>query len=302
MPLSGVKKFHRELFDALNDNKTVFVSKHGRIVAAFRPYAYVPESVVAAYASPNLQLPVVTARDIQRTSLSQPVAAAAAGLPAVVEKDSRIYGLLTPAHAPRPASIPDPDVVDARAGAMLDYQKRHPDASIDDIMAFADQFDADHSDQAPAQSWPLAPEFEDDDAVDADIEKWRKSGSDIEDLVEEIFSTLAHGIAAGADDVEVAVPALTRTRVAEAPDRLDVALSFRVFVADAEKLEAADETLSARAGYVRALTTAPGPNSGVMWRLGNLARRTDHCAEAARWFRLSLAYDEALPHHRVRWA
>jgi hypothetical protein len=305
LPLSALKKLHKVLFEALKAEKTVYVSKHGRIVAAFRPYTYVPEGVAAVYASPNLDLPTITARDIQRTSLSKPIAAAAAWLPAVVEKDSRIYGMLTPATAPRPDTAPDPDTVGAKAEAILDYQQRNPTASIDEIMAFADSLDPVQEEQTPPRMWPLAAEFENADAVYADIKGWREQGSDIEDVVEGLFDVLGKGIEAAGEDDEISVQIvpdlahLTPSHVAGTYIVCDLAdydggfmpPSIRAFVLQTEQLEAAGERLDARARYVCALTNESLPNVGVMWRLGNLARHAGHPAEAARWFRFSLAYN-----------
>jgi hypothetical protein len=293
MPLSGLKKLHKELFDALRADKTVYVSKHGRVIAAFRPYAYVPESVAAVYASPNLELPTITARDIQRTSLSKPIAAAAAGLPAVVEKDSRIYGMLTPATTPAPETVPDPDTVGAKAQAMMDFQERNPRASIAEVMAFADSLDSAPAQPAPAAAWPLAADFATADGVSLDIKGWREQGSDVEDVVEELLDALERGIKAAGrtNGSSVRKPPKLRTLTPPPVTGGAVPASSRSFVRNAEQLEAAGEAVDARAGYVRALTTEPLPNVGVMWRLGNLARRTGHLSEAARWFRFSLAYD-----------
>lgn len=293
MPLSGLKKLNKELFEALLADKTVYVSKRGRVVAAFRPYTYVPERVAAVYASPNLDPPTITARDIQRTSLSKPIAAAAAGLPSVVEKDSRIYGMLTPATAPAPETIPDPDAVGAKAQAMLDFQERNPDAPIEEIMAFSDSLDLAPAQSAPAAGWPMAADFGTPDGVSVDINSWREQGSDVEDVVEELLDVLEQGIKTAGRTNGSAVrrrPKLRRVTPPPVAENL-AATSSRSFVRTAEQLEAAGETVDARAGYVRALATEPVPNVGVMWRLGNLARRTGHLSEAARWFRFSLAYD-----------
>lgn len=294
MPLSALKKLHKELFEALRADKTVYVSKHGRIVAAFRPYGYVPESVVAAYASPNLELPTLSARDIQRTSLSKPVAEAEAGLPAVVEKDSRIYGMLTPASAPPPEAVPDRDVVAAKAAAMLDFQQRNPNASIEDVMAFAGSLDAAPAEQSAATTWPIATDFVAADGVAYDIEGWREKGSDVEDEVEGILAALEQGVRAAARRKNGAslpsVPKLRKPKARKVNGNA-VTASSRAVVRTAEQLEAAGEPVDARARYVEALTADPLPNVGVMWRLGNLARSTGHLSEAARWFQYSLAYD-----------
>ena len=294
MPLSALKKLHKELFEALRADKTVYVSKHGRIVAAFRPYGYVPESVAAVYASPNLELPTITARDIQRTSLSKPVAEAEAGLPAVIEKDSRIYGMLTPAGTPPPAAVPDRDTVGAKASAMQDFQQHNPDASIEEVMAFADSIDADPAEQTAATTWPITADFVTSDGVAYDIKGWRDKGSDVEDEVEGILAALEQGIKTAARRTNgVSLPSVPKLRKPKARSVTGnaAAASSRSVVRTAEQLEAAGEPVDARARYVEALTADPLPNVGVMWRLGNLARSTGHFSEAARWFQYSLAYD-----------
>lgn len=309
LPLSALKNHVTDLFEALKAGTTVYISKHGRITAAFRPHMFVPESVAAVYTSPHLDLPTITAREIGRQSLSQVIAEAAAGLPAVAIKDSRIYGMLTPATAPHPDTVPNPTAVGAKADALLDYQENNPDASIDDIMAFSNSLDPVQEEQVTPRTWPLAAEFDDPAAVHDDIEGWRKQGSDIEDVVEELIEALGQGIAAARENY---IPATSIV-----PGRVDLARthytttavldelasyrggytpsSIRIFIQHAEQLEAAGDPVDARTGYVRALATElaiePLPNVGVMWRLGNLARHAHRPAEAALWFRFSLAYD-----------
>lgn len=310
LPLSALKNHVIDLFEALKAGTTVYISKHGEIVAAFRPHMYVPEGVAAVYTSPHLDPPAITAREIGRESLSQVIAEAAAGFPAVAMKENRIYGMLTPATAPQPDTVPDPAEVGAKAEALRVYQENNPDAPVDDIMAFSKSLDRGQQDQLPPRTWPLAAEFDDPVAVHDDIKAWRKQGSAIEDVVEELIEVLGQGIAAVGEKDRLAAtsgPAdlahVARSRVARTGilDELASSLggfmpsSTRLFITHAEQLEAAGDPVDARTGYVHALAAelavAPIPDVGVMWRLGNLARHTDRPAEAKLWFRLSLAYD-----------
>src|SRR6201999_432939 len=157
---------------------------------------------------------------------------------------------------------------------------------------------------APPLTWALAAELENADAVHADIKGWREQGSDIEDIVESVFDVLGKTIAVAAEDDGTSAPMLPnlsnlRPHVAStaAIRGLDDYLggftppATRAGVLHGERLEATGQPAVARANYVWALTTEPLPNVGVMWRLGNLARHAGHRAEAALWFRLSLAYD-----------
>ena len=310
LPLSALKSNVTELFEALKVGTTVYVSKHGRITAAFRPRTFVPELVAAAYTSPELDLPTITARDIGRHSLSQVVADAEAGLPAAAVKDGHVYGILTPASTPRPDVAPDPDVVAARADAMLEYQTRHPDASADDIVAFSDSLESAQAAQAPPRTWPLSAEFDARTEIHDDIGRWRDQGSRVEDIVEEIVAALGEGlVVAECQDrplgsIRPALAHILSVHGATVTTSLKelAALhggfmpnSVSASIQQAEQREAVGESVAARVGYVNALAfgmaAARVPNVGVMWRLGNLARHTDRPAEAALWFRFSLAYD-----------
>lgn len=292
LPVSALKDQVTTVFDALKADKVVYVSNRGRIAAAFRPYTFVPEGVAALHVNPNLNLPfTVSARDMGRGVPSKQVSEAAAGLPSIVEKDRNIYGMLTPASAPRPRTIPDPNEVGAKAEAILAYQQRNPSSPIEDVLAFADEGAVPHKEALGAPSWPLGdPEsgiaqLESDDAVDNDLDDWRKQGSDVEDIVKNVFAHLLGTVAAIAHGTPTPVPNLGIDSA-----RL-VAPSARIKVLSGERQEAAGDTVVARTDYVTALVTEGHPNVGVMWRLGNLARTEGHTAEAARWFRLSLACD-----------
>jgi hypothetical protein len=310
LPVSALKRHLTTIFDALKADKTVYIAKRGKIVAAFQPYSAVPESVAALHGSPNLELPTITARDIGRNSLSEAVSEAEMGLPRMVERQGHIYGMLTAAHAPAPETIPDPDTVGAKAEAILGFQKKNPEASIDDVMAFSDSLDEPRDDAATQRPWPLAAESESNDAVEAELAKWRARDSQVEYIVETVFTIFDKALPyVAVDALPHLAPPVLQNFVDQAHDLSEIVRhtsnpATRSSITHGERLEAAGEWVDARATYVRTLmtTTTTLPNTGVMWRLGNLARRVGYRAEAARWFRLALSVDvlsdavDSMPH------
>jgi hypothetical protein len=168
-------------------------------------------------------------------------------------------------------------------------------------MDFYRELDGQHEDAASAYDWSLgdlvAPAEVDSDAINDELERWRDQGSEVEDVVESIFTSLDRAIPAIVDGRGIAV------RLPTVPDTVTATLNVtgqpgRDTVVGGEQFEATGDTVLARAHYVTALTAAPLPDVGVMYRLGNLARSTGHAAEAARWFRLSFTYD-ALEQHEA---
>jgi hypothetical protein len=300
LPVSELKRHLTAIFDALEADKTVYIAKRGKIVAAFQPYTAVPESVTAIHGSPILKdLPSITARQIGRESLSEAIIEAESGLPRVVEREGRIYGMLTSAHAPALKTIPNPETVGAKAEALLDYQKSNPDASIDDIMAYSDGLDQAHDNTPSQQAWPLAAELETQDAIDADIAGWRARESQVEDIVVMIFTFFEKALSPV--DIEAAPfvnPLALQAFINQSNDLSEIVRftsnpATRWNIIQGERLEAAGQLVDARAMYVRTLMTPTTmlPDPGVMWRLGNLDRRIGYRAEAARWFRLALSVD-----------
>lgn len=326
LPVSALKEQAKVVFEALKKGQIVYVANRGRVIAAFRPYTFVPDAVAALYTSPYLDLPTVTARDLGRgIRLSKVVTEAAEGLPSIVEKDRRIYGILTPATAPEPSEIPDPESVGAKAEAVRKYREANPDATIDQIMDYSNSLDESHEDVGAWREWPLSDQvavtrLEDDATINDELELWRDQGSDVEDVVHKVFASLDEAIPAGAGrsgfllrllDGSHRVSALLRKSAvpdlavgsrsvsvkSAVPDLVvgsrpvNFALAGRETVLGGEKLEADGKAVQARTSYVIALTADQHPNVGAMWRLGNLARSVGHSAEAARWFRLSLVVD-----------
>lgn len=298
LPVSAIKRHHTAIFDALEAEKTVYIAKRGKIVAAFRPYTAVPESVAALYNSPILKdLPSITARQIGRDSLSEVITEAESGLPTVVESKGRIYGILTAAAAPAPGAIPDPDIVGAKAEALLEFQRSNPGASIDEIMAVSNSLDQGTEVAPPHEVWPPAPveDSEDSAAVAADIVRWLARDSLVEDIVAEVFTLLDTALPLIDDDAQpFGRSELWDDLMAEMYGLTGTyGPATRSGVLRGEKLEAAGQLVDARTVYVHSLISPVTglPDTGVMWRLGNLNRRAGHRAEAARWFRLALLVD-----------
>ncbi len=293
-PTAALKSHTRELFDALKAGKIVYVSKHGKIRAAFLPYGLVPAAVAKAHASPNLDTFSVSSADSWQGNLAKPLADAEAGLPSIVEKDRDIYGMLVPASAPRPVTIPDPAKVGAKAEAMREFRLSKPEASVEDVVAFSKSLDAHVDGGVEQRGWPLSSEYEDDEKVEANIASWREAQSAVEEVVEHVFKTFDSAISVGAMPKllglvprEMVAPALVRGAVGgfAAPDS---------GVERGELLEAAGDEIGARAVYVMSIESSP---VGAMWRLANQARRLGRRDEAARWSRLTLAADVLSEHH-----
>ncbi|WP_396908173.1 hypothetical protein [Mycolicibacterium sp.] len=333
LPLSAVKSHVTTLFDSLKDDSTVYVSKHGRIVAAFWPLAFVPETVRSAYSSPHADLPTLTATEIGRNGPSDAISKAERGLPTVVGRDGRIYGILTRATAPQPATVPDPAIVGAKSDALLDFQRNNPDATIEDIMAFSDDLDADQQHAGRFELDLVPANIVSDAAVAADIGKWISGGSEVEDVVQMAFRLLKVTITMatthdGVKETTMDLTTLKRAELEPGPTLIvkgDYYITPRARVLSGEKLvaeakkaaargqerEAARNLTAARAVFIDALTDRPLPDPGVMWHLGSLALEVGHTAEAAQWFNYSLGWDvvcnyytfpEDLPERRERAA
>jgi len=297
LPVSSLKNESRRVFDALTAGKTVYVSKHGKIRAAFRPYEAIPEGVAAAYASPgapSLHMPEVTARDLGQSVPSKAVSDAAEGLPSLITKDRRLYGMLTAASAPRIDTAPDREQAAARAEAVRVYLEQNPDATTDDVMEFtASQWP--DSGQGP-DAHPLReamPEWDtpsgtDDD--DIDLDPWRALQSPVEDAIERILLNVRGGHMHGtplmkaiADQVRaVGLPEEVKT-VLERTHASEVAT-----LREGERSEAADEVVQARTSYFAALCADERPSAAAMWRLADLSRNHGHPHEASAWYQLAM--------------
>ena len=310
LPVSALKAEATSVFESLAAGRTVYVSRHGDIIAAFRPIDDVPVAVAATYVVPGVATAELTARAIQQAAPSQAVKDAAEGLPSLVTRDHDVYGVLTAASAPSAAAeVPDLDAAASRSEAMRTYLGEHPGAPIEDIVAYRTMLDE--------QTTAMLPSGRDeDDSVDVpadvgaevaeNLEQWRRRGSAIESPVKEFLAgirkVLAEALIANRVPHEgiVNVPAVQdfvadwratvlsdfekRTGSAVLPPRAVVA------VRNAAGLVRTNP-VGARAVYVEALAAEPDHEPGVMWRLGDLARTQGYRAEASAWYRLALGWE-----------
>ena len=53
LPVSALKSKASFVFEELSAGRSVYVSRHGQVVAAFRPFEAVPKGVAAMYSSPT---------------------------------------------------------------------------------------------------------------------------------------------------------------------------------------------------------------------------------------------------------
>ncbi len=294
LPVSALKANATTIFDTLAAGRTVYVSKRGEVVAAFRPFEAVPEGIAAAYASP---LPAIelTARQLGREVPSAEVTEAAEGLPSLVTKNGRIYGVLTPAIAPRPATVPDRDVAGARAEAVRGFQEEHPDASLDDVVEFITNWraepgvEADTATKTPRTA-PTLPLVQSDRAVSEELDSWRKRGSPVEGLVEALLNSVTALLQPGSDRLvaAAAVVAPAVFNVVYIATRGNPTAMLR----RGERSETTGDIVEARTSYVAAVFVPESPSVGAMWRLGDLARRQGNPAEASAWYHLALGWDD----------
>lgn len=297
LPVSALKTNTTTVFDALAAGRTVYVSKRGEVVAAFRPFEAVPEAIAAVYASPTaLSAIELTARQLGREVPSTEVTEAALGLPSLVTRNGRIYGVLTKATAPQPAAVPDPEIAGARAEAVRTFQEEHPDASLDEVVEFTMKamtdpsvgpgFETETSPAVPAHVF--VPSSRD---VAKDLAGWRKRGSPVEGLVEALLTRIAALLQPGATD-----PVQTATATVAPAEFRTLYNTTRgnptAMVRHGERIETTGDVVGARTTYVAAVFAPPSPSVGAMWRLADLSRRAGNTAEASAWYRLALDWDK----------
>ncbi len=320
LPVSALKPEATRVFDALAAGRTVYVSKHGNIVAAFRPFDDLPESVPAAYATPGAITSEITARDLQQAVPSKAVADAVDGLPSLVTKNHEIYGVLTAASTPLPTVIPDLNAAAARAEAVRRFIAEHPGASVDDIAAMRSAWEenaagtaavsAPASVEEPVADWSVT------EALD-DLDTWSEQGSKIESFVRQFLELMGRVLqvpkTTPAPSAFSAVSALS-ARAAVCNDvyqwRSDVLGTFddpseRVIAArplggmrEGARI-AGNNPVLARQYYVQAVVADPTLNTGAMWSLGDLARCHGNVAEARAWYGMAMNWREQLQAERA---
>lgn len=134
VPVSRLKTEAGAVFQALQEGRRVFISRHGVVVAAIDPVSlnrHVRE--LARFALPvedDEALPQLTAREFQQGSLSDYVRRAEEGSPSLVTRANKVYGVLT-----SPGLIETVESVDEREKALASFERQHPDASAEDFAA-----------------------------------------------------------------------------------------------------------------------------------------------------------------------
>lgn len=271
LPVSALKKEAGRVFDALESGRTVYVSKYGEVVAAFRPD--VPADVRAAYALPHEMTPnELTARDMQRGVPTVAVNDAAAGLLSLLTRDHKVYGMLVPAAAPVAPAAEDIDLAAAEATseAMNTYLRANPDASIDEITSYRDELDARAGGPgltAAAAADSAFPRLRGDE-IGKTRDLWRQRGSKVEGTVMKLLER--HG----------PVSAAGMTKQLQAWRNL-LGNPTRVFKEGAKL--ALTDPVAEREMYVALLVVDPDQRA-ARWKLGDVARREGYRWEAAQWY------------------
>jgi hypothetical protein len=297
LPVSALKKQHAVVFDTLKEGKTVYVANRGRVVAAFRPASFVPDAVAALHTSPYLDPPTVTARLLGHGSVSRAVTDASDGLVSIVEKDGRIYGILTPATTPEPSQTPDIDAIGEKAEKMRQFREENPNATLDEVMEHSRSLEVPAAAENEQRlDWPLTGAVSirklDDAAAIGELQLWKDNGSRVEGIVKKLFvefikprrptgpirgGRVASGSSSRASGKGiVAVASGVRVRPG------------RATILGGEMDEAAGHVVQARRKYVEALTSDQDAEVGAAFALANLARAKGNRNEAAVWYTMSL--------------
>jgi hypothetical protein len=303
LPVSALKKQNGVVFDTLKAGKTVYVANRGRVVAAFRPARFVPEAFAASATSPYVHPPIVNARVLGHGSVSQAIADASVGLVSIVEKDSLIYGILTPATTPEPAQTPDMDALGEKAEIMRQWREDHPNATIDEVMEHSRSLDeVAMAEKEPEREWPLieAAAFTklDDAAAIDELQHWKDNGSHLEDTVKKIITAFTRRPRGGAIRSGVRVPTgwpsarIGAKEISVATPRFR--LRARETILSGEMDQAAGRIVGARTKYLDVLTSDDQQAEvGAAFALGNLARAAGNRNEAAVWYSMAFQANAA---------
>lgn len=292
LPVSVLKKQSAVVFDTLKAGKTVYVANHGRVVAAFRPASFVPEAFAASATSPYVETPKVNARVLGRGSVSQAIADASIGLVSIVEKDGRVYGILTPATTPEPTQTPDMDAIGEKAELMRRWREDNPEATIDEVMAHSQSLNAASVTEDEQQSeWKAtaaaASTWLDNDAAIKELQHWIDDGSRIEDAVKQIMVDFAKH-QAGTSIRTVVAKSLLRSAIKEtAATSSRCVLRSREAIVSGERDQADGHVVGARKKYFEALTGDQQAEVGALFALANLARKEGNHNEAAVWYTMA---------------
>lgn len=313
LPVSTLKAQANRVFAKLAEGTTVYVSKHGRVVAAFVPHEQVPRDVAASYTSPGRpNLAEVTSTAMMKCVPSREVSDATEGLPALATKDGKVFGMLVRATAPVPAVVPDSALAADRSRALDEYLKAHPDATAEDAIAFTEEWrptlahrtTEDIAASMESRRLEIERELEKLEAdalmakLDKDLQDWNQRGSSMEGVASSIL--IALGVATGAVVAVTALPAAlgfaTGAAMASATTALRALVSAKdgdetALLRQGERHQTNEEFVPAREAYLAALIADDTPSPAAMWRLGDLARSQDHKDEAAAWYQNALEWD-----------
>jgi antitoxin (DNA-binding transcriptional repressor) of toxin-antitoxin stability system len=294
LPISALKSETATLFDALAQGRTVYVSKHGAVIAAFRPFDDIPEAVAAAYVMPGADTAELTARDMAQAVPSRAVADAAAGLPSLVTKNHEIYGILTEASIPVPPSVPSLDVAAARSEAVRSFLADNPAATVADIAAYRktiEEKNAEVERRRPAEEEEVI--YLTVDAVNNSLDWWTKRGSKVEGVVNGLFDSLIESRRRSYQPGVVCATAVQNTLAAWQANYAEMNTDTSGAAAalrEGVRLAGSDPVL-ARERYVYVLAAAPGLHAGALWKLGDLARGLGQPGEARAWYELALRWN-----------
>ncbi len=130
VPASQVKKESSRIFDALGEGRRVLISRYGKVIAAIDPVTHpLYEHVLAAYAMPGFaDTHELTATDISQDGPAERIRAAEDGIPSLVTKNQKAYGMLQrfDGDGESMAAASDPDV---REELLARFEQGHPDAT-----------------------------------------------------------------------------------------------------------------------------------------------------------------------------
>ena len=313
VPLSAVRA--PSLFAALEEGRTVYVSRHGSVVSAFRPYDVVPDSLAALVSTPGpRRAPHVTPKLISEFGVSGVVGDAEAGLPALVTKNGHLYGMLVRAEESEAPSLAthDRNAVAARSQAVLAFRQDNPEATDDDVADFAASWSTGKPNRSKgggggfgsigfdpivplyAPATPDHPEPLDDEWT----QRWLDRGSvlEVEDEIEHLRTTVTPSprhtllVTHVAEVLAASLGGSPNIQGMFEDNTLAGVLRWKRLAdwVDAE-MDPANSAVTARWLW-GAVAGLPQYRGAALWELGDLCRRLDDFDEAAVWY--SHALDE----------
>ena len=232
----------------------------------------------------------VTARTLGRGSISRYVTNASDGLVSIVEKEGKIFGILTPAITSELSSAPDIRSIGEKAEKMREFQLDNPNASIEEIVEYSASLDSppvaaagSGVERLPLEVWL---ESLDHDLAINELKRWSDDKSQVEGIVEKLFGDFLR-------DHQVSVDAWGADELKTLGiDNEDLADLLRgrpraswVRVAAGEREFVAGNLVEARKLYVAALPAAP---VAATVALASLALKKKNRHEAALWYAIAL--------------